>query len=94
MRHRSLRSAFVPNFIRLYLIWLIYLVEVWSLLSGRSVHYIPGGGVVSLEWEECTFFCLLIGVCSSVASLPCPMTPPSVTSSEGKSHEALSVTAL
>ena len=72
----------------------IYLVEVWSLLSGRCVHYIPGGGVVSLEWEVCTFFCLLIGVCSSLASLPCPMAPPSVTSSEGKSHEALSVTAL
>ena len=34
----------------------IYLVEVWSLLSGRSVHYIPGGGVVSLEWEECTLY--------------------------------------
>ena len=84
-------------------------MEVWSLLSGRCVHYIPGGGVVSLEWEECTlpgggvvsleweectFFCLLIGVCSSVASLPCPMAPPSVTSSEGKYHEVLSVTPL
>ena len=31
-------------------VYIIYLVEVWSLLSGRCVHYIPGGGVVSLEW--------------------------------------------
>ena len=29
--------------------YIIYLVEVWSLLSGRCVYYIPGGGVVSLE---------------------------------------------
>ena len=36
--------------------YIIYLVEVWPLLSGRSVHYIPGGGVVSLEWEECTLY--------------------------------------
>ena len=65
------------------------LFNFWSeSLSLLDIAYIPGGGVVSLEWEECTFFCLLIGFCSSLVSLPCPMAPPSMTSSEGKSHEA------